>query len=161
MPATPLIEVDEFDRNRSARNQGVGRNGIIVRPPIDRLRAKLRRDPKTGCDEWTGALDRKGYARIAMGAHRNAQAHRVAYEAERGPIPPGLTIDHLCRNKACCNPDHLEPVTFAENTRRENAQRPVETHCRRGHEWTEANTYYQNGGKRACRACRRVRDARV
>jgi hypothetical protein len=139
---------------------GSARNGIVPRPPIERLRAKLALDPATGCMEWTGALDRKGYARLAMGEGRNKIAHRVAYEAERGPIPDGLTIDHLCRNKRCSNPDHLEAVTFAENTRRENAQRPVATHCPRGHEWTPANTYSQSNGRRTCRACRRMRDAK-
>ncbi len=86
------------------------------------------------------------------------------YEQLVGPIPPGLHLDHLCRNTSCVNPDHLEPVTVAENVLRgvgitaQNAQR---THCRRGHKFTAQNTY-RHGGKRHCRICRmqRQRDAR-
>ncbi|WP_402465721.1 HNH endonuclease signature motif containing protein [Isoptericola aurantiacus] len=75
------------------------------------------------CIEWTGATSANGYGRIGIGGSRTAQVHRVAYEAARGPIPAGLHIDHLCRNRRCVNPDHLEPVTQSENNRRANALR--------------------------------------
>lgn len=104
-----------------------------------------------GCWNWVGYAQR-GYGvfekRIA-GIRYRGRAHRVVYELLVGPIPEGLTIDHLCRNTLCVNPDHLEPVTGAENVRRANAFR---THCIRGHEFTEENTYYRNGGRR-CRPC--------
>ena len=76
-------------------------------------------DPVTGCWVWMGARNPKGYGRLGIpSTHRVAQAHRYYYEQEHGPIPGGLEPDHLCRNRTCVNPAHIELVT-----RRENAQR--------------------------------------
>lgn len=103
-----------------------------------------------GCWEWTGSRRPDGYGQIHVGG-KNRRAHRVVYELMVGPIPEGLTIDHLCRNRACCRPDHLEPVTRAENTRRGGA---ALTHCKRaGHLYDEQNTYVSPKGERRCRAC--------
>jgi hypothetical protein len=74
--------------------------------------------PELGpCWEWTSARTPSGYARVKRQG-RDSQAHRVAYEVHVGPIPDGLELDHLCRNRGCVRPDHLEPVTHAENMRR-------------------------------------------
>jgi hypothetical protein len=78
---------------------------------------------EAGCWNWDGARSSKGYGRTFFGSRidgsrRALSTHRVAYEAWIGPIPDGLQLDHLCENKACCNPWHLEPVTNAENKRR-------------------------------------------
>ena len=70
-------------------------------------------DESTGCWEWNWSRSDTGYGRI-----HDKQAHRVIYEQMVGPIPPGLHLDHLCRNRGCVNPDHMEPVTNAENVRR-------------------------------------------
>lgn len=102
------------------------------------------------CIEWAGYIKPNGYGQTGAGE----PAHRAAYVASRGPIPEGLEIDHLCRNKQCVNPDHLEPVTRAENARRRFADY---THCANGHEYTIANTYRRPSGFRDCRACGRER----
>lgn len=73
---------------------------------------------ESGCQIWQGAPGLNGYGRLSIDG-RLTLAHRASYEAFVGPIPSGLTIDHLCRVRMCINPEHLEPVTRAENTRRE------------------------------------------
>jgi hypothetical protein len=126
----------------------------------ERFWAKAERTPT--CWLWTGAIDRDGYGRF-----ERTMAHRVAYELAVGPIPEGLTIDHVkargCTNLNCVNPAHLEAVTGPENTARGTsfgAVNAVKTHCVNGHEFTEENTYWclNPGGKkrRQCRACRRA-----
>jgi hypothetical protein len=75
------------------------------------------------CWEWTGQRDRDGYGRLWRPAGKTRVAHRIAYELLVGPIPEGLQLDHLCLNKCCVNPDHVEPVTLAENCRRRDLAR--------------------------------------
>lgn len=86
--------------------------------------------------------------------------HRVAYEQFVAPIPDGLTIDHLCGNKRCCNPDHLEAVTQRVNNLRAETGPAVmnaaKTHCVHGHEFDLINTYVAPNGTRKCRKCRAV-----
>jgi HNH endonuclease len=112
-----------------------------------------------GCWLWTGSVDRYGYGR-----HRGRRAHIESYEAHVGPVPKGLHLDHLCRVTFCVNPEHLEPVTPAENTRRAMAARQAGPHarahhgaqlwCIRGHEFDEKNTGVDRWGKRYCKRCR-------
>jgi len=119
---------------------------------------KVDRRGDTECWEWRGASNRgygylyTGWAERADGTRhdRFTQAHRFSYELMVGPIPPGLVIDHLCLNKGCVNPAHLEPVTIAENTTRGAVSR---THCRRGHPFA-LHTMYDRTGYRRCRVCR-------
>jgi HNH endonuclease len=107
------------------------------------------------CWLWVGSRDSKGYGRLANPG-KSRLPHRIAYELMIGPIPPGIELDHLCREKACVNPWHLEQVTHRENSLRGvMADRPKKTHCPHGHEYTEANTYYIPGkGTYMCRICR-------
>lgn len=84
--------------------------------------------------------------------------HRVAWETLRGPIPDGMQLDHLCRQRACWNPDHLEPVSPRENVLRGvgiTAMNAKKTHCPQGHPYDDANTGITSTGKRRCRACGR------
>jgi HNH endonuclease len=107
-----------------------------------------------GCWLWTGTTSHGGYGSFRMDG-RQQGAHRVAYVLFRGPIPDGLTIDHLCRVPGCVNPDHLEAVTMRENTLRgvsKVAQQARKTHCLRGHPLSGDNLWVR-GGKRFCRTC--------
>lgn len=108
-----------------------------------------------GCWNWTGYLFR-GYGSFYPTARARTLAHRFVYELVRGPIPKGLVIDHLCRNRACVRPDHLEVVTGAVNTLRGetiSARFKAQTHCKYGHAFDAANTRRDQKGGRVCRAC--------
>ena len=140
------------------RNWEHARKGV---PPNleERFWSKVDVGHPLGCWQWTGAKDTSGYGHVTRSRKRK-RSHRVAYEYLLGPIPAGLQIDHLCKNKVCVNPDHLEPVTHQENLRRgesppmKNARR---TECRRGHRYEDV--YVDRDGARHCRECRRVRRA--
>ncbi|WP_442867636.1 HNH endonuclease signature motif containing protein [Citricoccus sp. NR2] len=121
------------------------------------LKSHLKLD--NGCWQWTGATNREGYGIISVN-NTGRLAHRISYEEQVGPIPHGLTLDHLCRNVQCINPEHLEPVAAGVNAMRGEgpaAQNARKTHCPKGHGYTPANTYIQKQGWRVCRECHRMR----
>ncbi len=133
----------------------MSKDGRKYRWPENLMR-RLRPTPD-GCVEFTGAQS-KGYGMIRA-AGTMKWAHRAMYELMIGPIPDGMTIDHLCRNTLCVNPGHLEVVTSAVNTMRGTGAGPTnaaKTHCNHGHEFTPENTYVWKS-KRYCRACGRRR----
>ena len=106
-------------------------------------------DLTQACWMWTGRLNEKGYGLVSIKG-KECKVHRFMYLCLVGPIPDGLELDHVCRNRACINPAHMEPVTHRVNMRRSG---DVKTHCLRGHEYTDDNTYYCRGSSRMCRTC--------
>lgn len=138
---------------------------VTVTPLLDRLASKIRFTDQ-GCWEFTGSLGTHGYGRLwDQAAKKPRQAHRLSYELLVGPIEGGLPLDHLCRNRACVNPDHLEPVTHRENVRRGLARQNGEhnrakTHCPQGHLYDEANTgIVKSHGWRYCIRCNHEKNA--
>lgn len=111
-------------------------------------------ETETGCWQFTGYCPPGGYGQVG----RNLRVHVIVWEHFRGPVPDGLELDHLCRNRACCNPDHLEPVTGRVNKLRGvgfAALNAVKTHCDQGHALTPDNVYARpDRFGRLCRICR-------
>lgn len=167
-------------RNRWYRHGDVhhlGKHGLEKTATAEeRFWAKV--DAEGDCWEWTGAIGNHGYGVFCETGARNGQrktrtAHRYAYELLVGPIPDDMTLDHLCRNRPCLNPDHLEICTPGENARRAHAGRALlrprppkvrktrqpGTHCRRGHAFAGDNLYVVPAtGQRMCRTCKTAKD---
>jgi len=117
---------------------------------------------KTECWEWQKAKSSAGYGQIRLDG-KLYYTHRLMYQQEHGEIPQGMQIDHLCRNRACCNPAHLEAVTQKENILRGNGwsgRKARTSHCPKGHELAGDNLvkYELKFGKRKCRTCKVERD---
>jgi hypothetical protein len=124
-----------------------------------RFMEKVSIDPNSGCWLWTGALDSDGYGNFRVGSvkdgtRRVVSSYKWAYENYVGMVPEGLELDHLCRVRKCCNPEHLEPVTRSVNQLRGlNGQPALE--CKNGHVFTDETTYRKTDGKRQCLICRK------
>lgn len=131
---------------------------------------------RTACWLWAGALTSAGYGNFYEEPGRWSLAHRVMYEAIVGPIAGNMTIDHLCRNRACVRPKHLQVVSFQENCQRRSdslyreREQPIDpdiltahnrdkTHCPAGHDYTATNTYRDRVGRRYCKRCQADRQA--
>lgn len=112
-----------------------------------------------GCWEWTGTKTMAGYGQIIM-ERKRIYVHRYLFGLLKEPLNDSLELDHLCRCRNCCNPDHLEQVTHAENVRRGACKdiNGTKTHCPKGHPYDEQNTISIHGGKhRDCLECKRRR----
>lgn len=131
---------------------------------LARIKAKVQ-ITESGCWEFIGSRVGLGYGRIGWNG-RLWLAHRVTYTLLVGPIPDGLEIDHLCKNKPCCNPDHLEAVTRSENVKRGSqsdwraAYELAKHHCPAGHPYDALNTYFTPQGHRQCRICKAAANLR-
>lgn len=126
-------------------------NILGIRTFVRKYTAEEDRGHTSPCWIWQRCLKADGYAVAKFPGYKMVRVSRAAYEAFVGPIPDGLEIDHLCQVRSCCNPDHLEPVTHAENMARQVALR---TTCRRGHPFEDDNLYIFPNGDRACRVLR-------
>jgi hypothetical protein len=124
---------------------------------IGRFDRKIDINPDSDCWAWKGHINENGYGQFRFNG-KPGKAHRFSYTFFKGLIPEGLQIDHLCRNRACCNPDHLEAVTHRENIRRGKAgeYNTVKTHCPQGHEYAGDNLYYTPRTGRLCKICNRL-----
>lgn len=130
----------------------------------ENLRFWSKVDASGPCWEWTAAIGKTGgYGKYSLplndgsGKARYVYAHRYEYELLVGPVDRSLDLDHLCRNRKCVNPDHLDPATRKENLRR-GVGTAGRTHCPMGHEYTAENTYNLASGYRKCKTCGRERD---
>jgi hypothetical protein len=146
---------DLFDTGRPTQKTARVLQGLRTR-----LFSRAIINPDSGCWEWTGSKDH-GYGSIHFRG-KMIRAHRAAWRLWFGLIPNGLELDHLCRNRACVNPAHLEPVSHRENTLRGTApvsENAAKTHCSNGHEFTPENTGRNKDGSRYCKSCLRERSS--
>lgn len=154
------MTADQLSAPAAQERPGAGQPEVSRMPRetlTERFWAKVAKAGPYECWEWTGSTH--PYGSISVDG-KTAYAHRVAYELAVGPIPEGLHIDHLCRNKGCVNPAHLEVVSPGENVLRgigPTARAARKTHCVHGHPFSGENLYITREGTRGCRACKRER----
>lgn len=133
--------------------------GTVIKEPIARFTEKYTILPN-GCWQWTAGTAGEGYGsfyrgRSSSSEHGRDYAHRWSYEHHVGKIPEGMVVDHLCRNRRCVNPDHLEAVTQQTNVDRGHGN-GKQTHCPAGHPYAGENLYFTPKGGRQCRECKRA-----
>lgn len=128
---------------------------------VTRFWANVEKTP--ACWLWAGTPTGNGYGQFRVGGGQRIGPHRFAYGLMVGPVPEGMHLDHLCRNRLCVNPAHLEPVTSTENMRRGRALSPKtqrRAECHKGHSlFVPRNLYVTPDGRRQCRECHREREA--
>lgn len=156
------IPCPQCGRYRSRRNLARHLKSCDSKPELsteERFWQRVEKSGRGGCWNWTGSVaSNNGYGRIRVEGV-TWRAHRLAWTLLVGDIPDEMVIDHICRNRRCVNPDHLRVVTAYVNSTENTVGNATKTHCKHGHEFTEANTYVYDKG-RACKACMRIRNAR-
>ena len=164
MPNCSTVDCSQLARSKTAalcdmhykRNWRYG-SVHAVRPnqktPWERFWVKV--DASGDCWEWTASTRGAGYGQFGWAPDRIIDAHRVVWELLVGPIPEGLTIDHLCRNKICVNPDHLEVVTYQENINRSPVSPSRRRYCPQGHPLFGDNLRVVSGARRCINCDRR------
>jgi hypothetical protein len=123
---------------------------------IERFWEKVKKTDS--CWLWEGYIAPTGYGQFSGKWFSSLFAHRIAYEITNGPIPEKLQIDHLCHNRSCVRPDHLQIITSKHHNARHASFR---THCPHGHEYDLLNTRYDKNGWRECRICDKIRSQRI
>ena len=148
------------------RNWRYGRTDVVrpnKRTVWDRFWEKV--DASGDCWEWTASTRGAGYGQFGWTPYRIIEAHRAAWELLIGPIPDGMVIDHLCENKICVNPDHLQVTTRAHNSMRSGrsvaAINAAKTHCSQGHPFHGKNLRINIEGRRRCKTCDRAVNRRA
>lgn len=128
---------------------------IGPKDPVERIYFRSHWDDNM-CLVWDGAKTPGGYGVFRVDG-KYVYTHRFMYETFHGKVPDRLVVDHACRNKPCCNPFHLRPLTLVENFMVDGCN-ALKTHCPRGHEYNDNNTYRYPSGHRRCRECMRESD---
>lgn len=127
-------------------------------PIIVRLLHRIQIDQATGCWNWMGGNNGRGYGVIGLN-HRSWYVHRISHLLFIGPIPDGFEVDHLCKNRGCCNPFHLEAVPQSVNNARSAsccALNALKTHCKRGH-LLDGENLYRTAAGRSCKRCHKIK----
>lgn len=137
--------------------------GNLTDSELTRFRSRIKKSSESDCHVWTGPLDKDGYGSFYL-RRKNRRAHRAAWYDMHGPIPEGLVVNHICKNRACVNAQHLQVVTAGENTLRDSttisAINARKVHCPQGHPYDRR---YRNGKgyQRCCSICESAKKSRL
>ena len=154
-----------YERQRTRGTTQLNRRIYARRDPIMLFMSHVE-IASDGCWNWTASVDHYGYGQFTL-AGKKMGAHRAGWLLAIGPIEPSMQLDHLCRNRRCVNPDHLEPVTCRENLLRGDtlaARNHRKTECSHGHRFVDENIIWKSSGGnrkyRVCKECARLDSAR-